>query len=235
MSWNDKPLQFISIILILIVASACQTVAGTDNLPTLSYNMTAFATEAVSLQQTLQADQTQVLATVEAGETHVAEVSAVNSILLATAQVGETPVIEVRPVVIEPSTSNFADNMDEMEFTEGEMRIVGVATAPNVRNSDGCPDRQQFFFQPTASRVYLTAQAFNLSAGTQLAVNWDFDEELVYRSLWTVPNDMPAECIWFYIEPTDAPFLPGDWMATLYVDGTLVNAIAFTMGAESGG
>jgi hypothetical protein len=65
-------------------------------------------------------------------------------------------------------------------------------------------------------------------------VNWLFGETVVYRSTWTVDSETAQNnpnglCGWFFIEPSDTPFIAGTWWAEVFLDGVLLNTTGFTI------
>lgn len=110
-------------------------------------------------------------------------------------------------------------------------QFTQIATAAGVRDTDGCASSYTTSFSVGASRIYATTRVFNIRAGTNVYVQWSFDGQVVSTSeTYTVPQDDPDFCLWFYLEPADAPFQPGNWSAQYYANGVAQNPpAAFTM------
>ena len=103
-------------ILLIIGLAGCQTFAGEDVPATLSYEMTAVATEAALIQQTVQIEQTDVVETLQASGTAVANASNVNQVLAATVRVNILPTSAMREVIDSEKTRlvKHARYMDEL-------------------------------------------------------------------------------------------------------------------------
>lgn len=99
-------------------------------------------------------------------------------------------------------------------------QFTQIATAAGVRESDGCASSYTTSFSVGASRIYATARVFNVRAGTNVYVQWSNEGQVVATSsTYTVPQDDPDFCLWFYLEPSDAPFRAGNWSAQFFSNG----------------
>jgi len=221
-------------ILLIIGLAGCQTFAGEDVPATLSYEMTAVATEAALIQQTVQIEQTDVVETLQASGTAVANASNVNQVLAATVRVNILPTSAMREVIVNPG--DMGDSLDtemmedeNIEITSEDMLVQSLGIARSVRSSDGCSNGSVTQFTDDDERVYFTAQVFNLANNINFSVDWVFEERLVYRSVWTSDYSASSECIWFYMTPDDAPFLPGLYTVTLFVNGNALPSQQFSI------
>ena len=217
-------------IVLLAMLTGCQSLAGDDTVVTVAAEMTAFATESVVIQQTSVIEQTAVVETVQAAGTTVAEASNANMVLAETVRANVIPTQPVREVIVNPEDMGSSLDTEMMEDESmsdsggdiqlvGDMQINNLGTARNVRSNDGCSSGNVTQFTDNDERIYFTAQVTNLANGTNFSVDWVFEERLVYRSVWTSDYSVSSECIWFYMTPDDAPFLPGTYTVTLYVNG----------------
>lgn len=216
-------LNYATFLALLIGLTGCQAIAGDNVSVTLSSEMTAFATESAMIQQVAQAEQTQVAETLWASSTTVAEASNVNAILASTVQSNVAPTLEMREVIVNPSdmgnsldTEMMDDETDEIISDQMQVRNLGIAKG--VRASDGCTDGHITQFTDNDDRIYFTAQVDGLRNSTNFSLDWLFEERLIYRSIWIADYSAGSECIWFYMTQDDAPFLPGTYNVTLYVN-----------------
>lgn len=216
--------------LILLSASACQGVVIDDPNATLQADMIAYATEAASMQDDMLAAQSAAEATLIVEQTRAAEYLTYNQYLLVTVRAGETPQPQRRVVDVDPRVGGYIDpdemddrtDMNDMNApAEGSStRLVDITTAPAIREAtDGCRTRVQTTFTPTSERIYATAIARDLRAGTDINVIWQHEGLAVLEQQWTADVNASSLCLWFYVEPSDINFDPGAWEVTFQVNG----------------
>lgn len=210
--------------------AGCQVFRGADVAATMQAQNVAYVVEATAIAQTQQAEAAQVLVTALAAETYIAQQEGINQVLVATVRAGDPPTIarsvgDAAGAAGTPAT--------------GETRFVEIQTASSVRESDGCADGIQTQFPQNAQRIYVTARAFNIRAGTRLDVEWRYAGNLVWQENWSVPVDSDNFCLWFYIDPSVVTFSPGNWSARLFANGISIEpaatfSILEAMAAEGG-
>jgi len=229
--------RHLTYIMLMPLLAACGAFT-IENVPaTLEVEMTTYATEAIAINEAIFIEQTRVAATVAAAQSEIQNLDNRNAVILATVQAGTRPTQAVAPVIIQ----NMEDGVAEMDMmtedeaigdsddSAGRMQFTEVTTAGSVRQTDGCASSPQTLFNPAAERIYMTTRAINLRTGTQLSVDWFYDNELVFQQSWTAPRDARSLCIWLYIEPQDVPFSAGEWRATLYADGNAIDSSTFSI------
>jgi hypothetical protein len=206
--------------LILLAASACQALTGADDVATLDAAMIAYQTEAVNLDFAATAEHIYARETVSVNETELAINNAINQQLLATLvrQITPTPQLvgedgpdDWQLVVGVESGGQTSQNPGEQSFV-----LTGLSTS--VRQDDGCVISPQASFRTDVSRVYATFIAYMLTPGVVLRAEWYQEGELVSDASWTSDGEYDQLCIWFYIDPSDAAFIPGSWSVRLYAD-----------------
>jgi len=213
----------------------CGVLSNEDIPATLQVEMTAFATEAVAINEAIAIEQTAVVATMVAVETQVREMDSRNGIVLATVRAGTRPTQGVAPIIVQ---SMGEGAMAELEMEEGAaditddnitegMQFVDIAMAASVRSSDGCATSSQATFQANSSSIYMTTRAVNLRVGTQISVDWFYEGNLSFQQSWTASSSENSLCIWLFIEPQDVDFSLGSWRATLYADGNAIDSVSF--------
>jgi len=234
------------VILALLTTAACSPFLEGQQTPTEPLvNREQFAREGTAIAQAAQIQGTAVAETAAAAGTYVAERESINSQLVQTLRAVVPPTqrivsqsglvtpgmnatvspLEMAPMMAEP-------NLGTAVGTIGETRFVDVATAVSVRDNDGCASAPVSRFSAGVTRIYATARALNIRAGTRMSADWLYNGALVYQSEpWTVSADDDDFCLWFYVEPDDFAFSPGSWSVQLYANGVAIQPPAvFTIG-----
>lgn len=222
-------------LLLATIVAGCQGLAREDQLTPVDANATVYVLELTVLQRAAELDQAQAVATISAGGTRVAELSRVNEALGATLRAAFTPTAAIRAVIVSAAdmgSSLDQDMMDDMPVAESDgsgMRIINLATAKAVSASSGCSTGEVRRFATGDERIYVTARVEGLRPDTNFEVDWKSGDRVIYRVSWRATYAAAAECIWFFATPVDFPFLPGDYSATLFVNGQAHSSIDFSI------
>lgn len=218
--------RILLIFIVLIFSVGCQALAVEDVPGTMSFELTAYATEAAGIRLNSQTERTQVAATVAVAETQSANYSLYNNVLVATVRADQIPTPSERLAF----TDGGVMAIDMFDLSDGQMRFLQVGTAGYVRPEDRCFETHQTFFRTSSTnRIYMTALALNLQAGTNLRVDWFYEGSRVHTSAWSAPSFTEGMCIAIELSPANAPFLPGNWSATLFVNGNAIDPSAFSI------
>lgn len=238
-NWHRAQL-IVCFIIIAVTAAACQMLPSDSPAATIEFEMTRYVTEAAEISIDSLAQQTASAATIDAAATESGFYHDYNNLLIVTVRAGDvpTPQLEVvsgpQPMVENPDAEGDTDSYQQGEANEetitGEVMISQVATAAGVRSSDGCATGRQSSFNTSTERIYLTAVATNLQAGTRFDLSWQYDGSTVHQSSWTADQNQSSLCIWFFIDPSDAPFSAGSWSASLSVNGAAAGTADFMIG-----
>lgn len=217
-----------------VFLSGCQSFAADHSSVTLAAEMTGFATESSMIQQTALVEQTAVVATLQSAGTLVADAASVNLVLAETVRANVISTPSVREVIVNPGDMGSSLDTEMMEDDEGieafvDMQVNNLGIARSVNNSNGCSNGVATQFTDADERVYFTSQVINLENGTNFSVDWVFEDRIVYRSVWTSDYSASSECIWFFMTPDDAAFLPGVYTVTLYVNGNALPSQQFSI------
>lgn len=226
----------------MVIASACSALTPDDPAATLRAERELYVAEATTIASSEIAQQTQVADSVMVAETRIREVEARNALLLATLQVvapptqqivnssgAVTPGLLATPappgsVITGGSTPNPGGGVVGTSFVE-------ITTALSVRDSDGCAATVQSAFAADIQRIYVTARAFNINAGTTMRVEWFYEGTSSFTESFTVDANDDDFCLWFYIEPTEVAFSTGSWTVQLYANEQPIQPSAsFTIG-----
>jgi hypothetical protein len=227
------------LVVFTFLGASCQALGGSNPSATLEANNNAFIASATALEITANADSTQLMATAQPLQTQIAQVNTVNQHLLATVIAGTSPtprviVGDADPSADETLTENIGQiNQTQTGTTGGDAsgtQFAQIATASSIQESNGCASQLQNEFSIDTSRIYLTAYATNLVAGTLIVTEWDFNGTAVVTTSWTVDQNYSDLCIWFFISPEDITFSPGNWAARLIVNEAPIEpAASFTI------
>ena len=207
--------------LLLLLLPACAALPGQPPPATLDRSATDWAREATALVEAVAADGTLAAATLEAAGAAIADRSRLNAALGATLRALYTPTVAVRKVVV--SVADMGSSLDQSladdTAAEPAVRVDSLATARGVNQSDGCPAGVSARFAADTSRIYATATVRDLREDTYFEMDWIYEGRVLSRLSWRATYAAAFECIWFYVSPEDFPFLPGNYRATLFVNG----------------
>ena len=228
---------YLSWLLLALVLAGCQALANENSPVPIDANATIFVLEMTALQRAIDLDQAHAAATLSAGGTRVAALSQVNAVLGATLQAALTPTTEIRAMIVNAADlgssleQDMMDDMPEDAKDLSSMRIVDLSTARAVNASSGCSAGTVSRFDSGNERIYVTARVEGLRPDTYFEVDWRSGERVLYRVSWRATYAAAAECIWFFATPVDFPFLPGNYRATLFVNGQAHASSDFSISA----
>lgn len=234
------------VIFFLLAMTACSPLLEVQQTPTEPLiSREQFAREGTAIAQAAQIQATAVAETAVAAGTYVAERESINSQLVQTlrAVVPPTQQIVSQSGLVTPGMNATVSPMEMAALTPAAgalmaenatigTQFVDVATALSVRDNDGCAAAPVSSFPAGVTRIYATARALNIRAGTRMSADWLYNGTLVYQSsAWTVSVDDDDFCLWFYVEPDDFAFSAGSWSVQLYANGVAIQPPAvFTIG-----
>jgi hypothetical protein len=233
-------LSFLLLVSLWII-SACGALSGVDTAATLQAEVTEFALESTGIAETHSAQATGAFQSAERARTEVVYVDGINqqlavtmrAALPATQQMISDQAI-VTPGMNAPLPGQFTPtpNLDggQIASNGGSNQLTEIGVALAVRESDDCADVLQTQISASSARIYATTRILNALNGTQVSAAWNYAGESVYSNTpFVVPRDDDDFCLWFYIEPTDVAFTPGDWSVQFVVDGVAQPLAPFTM------
>lgn len=219
--------------------SACTAFGSTDARGTAQAEVQAFGQESTAIAQAAIAQGTAGMQTAVFARTEAAIVEGINVRLAETMRAVMPPTQQivnsqgaVTPGMNAPLPGQFTPTPGmgtAGDGTSNQITEAGMALA--VRDSDGCAQQVLSQVSAQAPRLYATARVRNALASTQVSVSWLVSGQVVYtNSAYTLPQDDPDFCLWFYIEPVDVSFAPGDWAVQFLLNGQPAGAPApFTM------
>jgi hypothetical protein len=234
-----RPVNPTLLVLVLLCMTGCGALNSTDTRGTLAAEATAFVDESTQIALSINQRATQVAATAAIARTDAAFIDGVNVQLAATMRAAIPPTQQII-ANSGPITPGMMATLDTPRTADpnvptadpaavNQLTQVGVALA--VREADGCAASLQSSVSATAPRIYATTRILNAAGGTAISASWSSAGQVVYsNSAYQIPQDDDDFCLWFYIEPTDVTFSPGDWQVQFLVNNQPVGApAAFTM------
>lgn len=93
----------------------------------------------------------------------------------------------------------------------------------------GCPLASTGEFYTDSTEIYAAGIGRNLPAGAIITSRWRRVGEVIAVYDYAPPTAVTQECIWFFIDQTDAPFTPGEWSVTLELGGVEVTTLNFVI------
>ena len=225
-------MRFIVLCFVSVMLASCQTLSSDETNLQLEEELVAYGTEAAMLRDDIQSNQTQVVATVVAASTDAAAFGAYNRILAPTVGVVQpgTPTRIPAEEVIDALGVNAQGPMpvEMFDLSDGQTRFVQIGTAGQIDDRN-CFISHQSFFQPNSNVIYMTGLGLNVYAGTSVRVEWRNGGDLVHTSSWSAPQSVDGQCVALALRPENAPFTPGNWTATMYVNGEPIDPAPFTI------
>ncbi len=119
------------------------------------------------------------------------------------------------------------DETSPVGAENNQPRLESIAMASGVNDYD-CAIGLNPIFTPQSERIYVVAQAYNITAGDTISSRWHRRGiEVAYFS-FQAENDINGSCIWFFIDQTDTRFIPDSWSVEIRVnDVPIATPIAF--------
>ncbi len=115
---------------------------------------------------------------------------------------------------------------------DSQPRLENIVMASGVDDSD-CASDANPRFTPQSEAIYIVANAHNVAAGANISSRWyRRGTEVAYFS-FQAENNINGNCIWFFIDQTDTPFVPGAWSVEIRVDNiSIATPVSFQITAE---
>ena len=216
-----------------ILLASCSALVASDSVATIDADLTMYAAESGMIRAAATSESQMAAETVIAASTRVAELSIVNAALGATLRANYTGTPAVAAVVVsaEDMGSSLEDDMVDYsaadESEAGRMEVSNPSTASGIDSNSGCSSGTVRQFTEHAHEIYVTARVTNLRAFTRFQVIWYRGEAQLYDVAWESTYAKAFECVWFFATPEDFAFAPGDYSATMTVDGLELGSATF--------
>lgn len=125
-------------------------------------------------------------------------------------------------------TAAVAPSLTPLAIAPGQAALTDVVMSAFVRNDD-CASDPGDQFTTSSARIYVVARAYNIRAGTLIAARFAIAGQEVLLE-WRPNTPINGNCIWFYIDQSDAAFISGTWSVRLELDAVPASdAIPFTI------
>ena len=106
-------------------------------------------------------------------------------------------------------------------------RLANIVMASGVR-ADDCAADVNPRFTVASSQIYVVAEAYDIPAGATISSIWQSRGAEVASLSFQPEYAINGNCIWFFIDQTDAAFVAGAWSVEISLDGQpLSSPIAF--------
>jgi len=96
-------------------------------------------------------------------------------------------------------------------------RLENITLASGVNDNDCAIDTNPRF-TPNSTEIYVVATAYDIPAGATISSVWQSNGTEVALFSFTPDNPINGNCIWFFIDQSDAEFVPGTWSVELRVN-----------------
>jgi hypothetical protein len=73
----------------------------------------------------------------------------------------------------------------------------------------------------------VVGRAYRIPAGATISSTWRSAGEEVVSFSFHREHEINDNCIWFFIDPSDTEFTPGNWRVELNVNGALQGGLNF--------
>lgn len=206
----------------------------------------SLATQLANVRSTAAVDADRLQVTAVYVETAVAQSRLQNQRLAATIEALGGNAALVAPIASTPTTdlvnplspaattaavvgSSGSETVQVATDTPAPAGLYNIVTARGVGAND-CALAPVSSFTTADTSIYVVATASNIAPGTLLASRWFLEGSEVITHDFTPDFAINQNCIWFYIDPTETTFTPGNWTVQLEVNGQPAGEpVAFTL------
>ena len=124
-------------------------------------------------------------------------------------------------------TGNRLGDAPGSEFASPSGTLSDLQLGTGVGADDCVATPQSSFSSAATSSIYISAMVRNKPPGVTLQSVWSHSGDERLRFDYTPDFHIQESCIWFFIDPNDTEFTPGDWRVELNVNGALYGALNF--------
>lgn len=132
-------------------------------------------------------------------------------------QVQITPAAQ--PLVTEQVNAQGTSVQVTIEATEpaNEPRLDNIVLSSGVGDND-CAINTNPRFTPASTEIYVVATAYNIPAGATISSVWQSNGTEVALFSFQPDSAINGNCIWFFIDQSDAEFVVGTWSVELKIN-----------------
>lgn len=144
-----------------------------------------------------------------------------------------------------PSVGN--SSSDETAFTPLPGPAVGATDAPAARGNEarlddialasgkdrqGCAIDRNPRFTSDSAEIYVIARAYNIPVDAVISSSWRRLGREVASISFRTDYPIHGDCLWLFIDQSDAAFAPGRWSVELRLDGQVLGMLPFQIFAD---
>jgi len=100
-------------------------------------------------------------------------------------------------------------------------RFENIVLSSGVNNNDCAIDTNPRF-TPASTEIYVVATAYNVPINASISSVWMSNGTEVALFSFNTENEINGNCIWFFIDQSDAEFVVGSWSVELKIDDVSV-------------
>ena len=124
-----------------------------------------------------------------------------------------------QPIVTEELNAQGTPIQITIEPTEAsnQARFENIVLSSGVGDDDCAIDTNPRF-TPASPEIYVVATAYDVPSGATISSIWQSNGTEVALFSFQAENAISGNCIWFFIDQSDAEFVVGPWSVELRVD-----------------
>ena len=96
-------------------------------------------------------------------------------------------------------------------------RLQNIVLSSGVNDNDCAVDTNPRF-TPESTEIYVVATAYEIAAGSNIVSVWQANGVEVARFGFQPESEIDGNCIWFFIDQSDAEFVVGTWSVEMLID-----------------
>lgn len=136
---------------------------------------------------------------------------------------------------------------DEAAFTPLPGPLIGATDAPAARGNEarlddialasgkdrqGCAIDRNPRFTSDSAEIYVIARAYNIPVDAVISSSWRRLGREVASISFRTSYPIHGDCLWLFIDQSDAAFAPGRWSVELRLDGQVLGMLPFQIFAD---
>ena len=110
-------------------------------------------------------------------------------------------------------------------------RLDDIALASG-KDRQGCAIDRNPRFTSDSAEIYVTARAYNIPVDAVISSSWRRLGREVASISFRTSYPIHGDCLWLFIDQSDAAFAPGRWSVELRLDGRVLGMLPFQIFAS---
>ncbi len=123
-------------------------------------------------------------------------------------------------------------NTNNSSANSSGARLSSIVLTDKVGSND-CPVGSATSFSSSATDIYVTAIANNVTANSTLTADFTLGGQEMKTYTWSPGFDIKGACIWFHMPSSDVTFTPGNWSVALAIDGAAAGSANFSITGDT--